>query len=58
MITRRKSPPDKNAKGGKFARARAHFRKQAERLNPSPFVQIFDGRGRPRRKPRHAPLKV
>lgn len=55
MITRRrKAPPE----GKKFARARAGFREQAERLTPSPFVQITDGRGRPRRKPRHIAVKV
>jgi hypothetical protein len=42
---------------GKSRRAK-QSRRFAELLNPSPFVQVLDGRGRPRRAPRHTDLKV
>lgn len=38
--------------------ARKRFRMVAEMANPSPFVTVFDGRGRPRHKPRHTSIKV
>lgn len=38
--------------------ARKRFRMVAEMQNPSPFVTVFDGRGRPRHKPRHSSVKV
>lgn len=40
------------------ARARKRFRQIAEALNPSPFVVVYDGRGRPRHQPRHTFVKV
>jgi len=39
-------------------RARSRFRMLAELQNPSPFVQAYDGRGRPRHKPRHSSVKA
>lgn len=39
-------------------RARKRFRQIAEILNPSPFVTVYDGRGRPRHAPRHSSVKV
>jgi hypothetical protein len=36
------------------AAVRRQFREQAMRLNPSPFVQVFDAHGRPRKSPRHS----
>ncbi|TPM89860.1 hypothetical protein [Mesorhizobium sp. B2-1-3A] len=40
------------------SRARKMFRQAAEALNPSPFVVLYDNRGRPRHRPRHTSLKV
>jgi hypothetical protein len=40
------------------ARARRRFRQIAESLNPSPFITVYDGRGRPRHSPRHSNVKV
>lgn len=40
------------------ARARRRFRQIAESLNPSPFVVVYDGRGRPRHAPRHTNVKA
>lgn len=37
---------------------RRQFREQAERLNPNPAIVPRDAHGRPRRKPRHANVKV
>ncbi|MBL8578085.1 MAG: hypothetical protein JNK47_12730 [Mesorhizobium sp.] len=42
---------------GKSRRAK-QYRRIAEMLNPSPFVQVLDSRGRPRRAPRHTDMKV
>lgn len=40
------------------SRARKMFRQAAEALNPSPFIVLYDNRGRPRHRPRHTSLKV
>ncbi len=39
-------------------RARLAFRAQAEALNPSPFLPIYNSHGRLRHKPRHVAVKV
>lgn len=54
MITKRR-PVETQVKN---ARARKRHREHAERLNPSPFVQVFDAHGRPRNKPRHTNVKA
>lgn len=38
-------------------KVRRQFREHAERLNPSPFVQVYDAHGRPRNRPRHSNVK-
>lgn len=37
---------------------RRQFRENAVRQNPTPFVQVYDAHGRPRRKPRHSSVKA
>ncbi|WP_181176221.1 hypothetical protein [Mesorhizobium sp. B2-3-4] len=53
MITSKRKPAETRKEA-----VRRQFREQAERLNPSPFVQILNSRGLPRKQPRHSNLKV
>lgn len=58
MTEQTEKPQETAVKKQRNQRARNHFRKMAERLNPSPFAQVFDSRGRPRHKPRHTFVKA
>lgn len=52
------APEPKAIEPALMPRARRRFRQIAEALNPSPFLVVYDGRGRPRHKPRHSSVKV
>lgn len=54
----RKAPEPIDAPKPPVSRSRKRFRQIAEMLNPSPFVVVYDGRGRPRHQPRHSSVKV
>ena len=59
----RKEPPEPVEEAGAETteikkRRRKAYRAHAERMNPSPFLPIYDSRGRLRHKPPHVALKV
>ena len=53
MLTTKRKPAETRKQA-----VRRQFRENAERLNPSPFVQVFDAHGRPRKAPRHTNVKA
>jgi hypothetical protein len=53
MITSKRKPAETRKEA-----VRRQFREHSERLNPSPFIQVLNSRGLPKKPARHTSLKV